>query len=390
MTTSSLIIGKTALQASQLALQVTGNNIANATTPGYSRQRAEQVVTASQEVQRGVFVGRGVGVQEVRRLVDEALQTRVRSATSDEMAASVSASIMDSIESITNELSGNDISTRLEEFFNAFSELANNPAQSVTRAAVLETTGRLTGQIQAIRSDFVELRDQVDADIRATVEEVNGLLSRIAKLNDQIVDSEAGAGENPGLRDQRDALLDELSQQIDIAVIPQDTGAVRVLVGSEPLVEGERYRELRVNEQFNPTTEMIEFEVRTVDDGTTIFPSGGRLGALIDERANSVQRNIDELDTFAAQLIFEVNRLHSQGRPDIGLTSASSSLGVPAADQILALNDPANLTFSNLPMQANNGSFPVVVTDSNGNRDVTIVDIDLDGILAGGGAGFTD
>ncbi|MEM9082518.1 MAG: flagellar hook-associated protein FlgK [Planctomycetota bacterium] len=390
MSTASLIIGRSALQASQIALQVTGNNIANATTPGYSRQRAELFAPASQRIQEGVYIGRGVGVEQIRRMLNPQLQQRRRDAQSDEAAASVIASIADSIESVTNELSGNDVSTRLTEMFNAFSDLANNAGASVTRAAVVETAERLSAHVRNVRRDLMDVRDGVDREIDATVKEVNGLLQQVVALNKEIVQTEIGAGENPTLRDQRDQVLNELAQFMDISTVTQDNGAINVFVGSEPVIDGEQVRFMEFRLEPDPATGDTIAEIVLKDDDTKLFFSSGSLDGLMDSRRGMVQDNIDTLDAFAANVIFEVNKLHTQGRPEGRLTNVLSEIHVPVADQTLAINDPTNATFSALPFSIKHGSFPLVLTDSNGNQVSTTIQIDLDGIDNTGAPGFAD
>lgn len=385
--TSSLLIGRSALQASQSAIQVTGNNISNAATPGYHRQQIYLEPTQG-GVSAGQFIGRGVGVSDIRRAIDPSIQARMRTSFGETAAASVESRVLGSIETITGELTDRDLSSALSEFFNAWSELANSPSGSATRAAVVEQGGAVASFITSMRERLVGQRSQLESEISGAVTRTNELLDEIASLNLSVLNAEQGRSEAGNLRDQRDALIDELSQLIDIQVVEQSTGAVDVLVDSAPLVLG-------------AVSRGVEFQLRTVTppgggapftearvltgDGESLRLSAGTIGGLLEQRDASVQRTIDDLDAVAAALIFEVNSLHASGSPEVGVTSLTSERRFALVDQTLALNDPTNEATNLLPFGVSNGSFSVVVTDENGAEFEQTVFVDLDGIRTSDG-----
>lgn len=386
--TSSLIIGQSALAASQLALQVTGNNIANVGSPGFHRQGVNLSPSRGGRESASIYVGRGVNVSDVRRAIDPALQTRLRNSLSDEASADVHRGVLSQLESIMNELSGSDLSSELGKFFNAFSELANNPASTVNRASVVEQGASLAGFIRNQREDLLRVRTQIDSQLATDVNRADTLLDQIADLNLQVVSAELAGGTDGSLRDQRDELVAELSKLIDITVIEQSTGGVDILVGSNPIVLGSVSRG-------------VEFDLKTENDtlvATVIVKESreplrieaGSIGGRLAQRDASVQETIDDLDRLASTIIFEVNKLHSSGRPTRGLTDVTGWQLVAPADQALAFNDPLNETFADLPFAPRNGSFQVVITDASGNRSTTTIPVDLDGINAAGAAGFAD
>ena len=386
--TNSLLIGRSALQASQVALQVTGNNIANAATAGYHRQRVMLEPSRSDLVGVNQFVGRGTGVREISRVIDPALQARVRSSISDEAAASVAMDAMTTIESLTNELTGIDLSTELSRFFNAFSELANNPAGTATRTAVVEQGASLASYLRSLRTDLVTERDTLDAQIVSAVERADQLVDEIAGLNGAIVNSELGRGEEGALRDQRDRLVTELTELIDATVVERETGAVDVLVASVPVVQGNVSRGLETD--LRSSGGELTLRVRTSSNPEELDVISGRVGGLLEQRANAFGSTIDDLDEVAAQLIFQVNTLHTSGRPESGVAEATGWRIVQPADLTVALNDPANATMSEARVAAKNGSFSVTVTDADGRSSTTQVFVDLDGIDGAGLSGFGD
>lgn len=387
--TSSLQIGRSALTASQLAIQVAGDNIANAATPGYTRRAVSLAPVRGQADARGVQAGRGVEVQAVRRQIDVALESRLRDALGQQAGSADARDVLSQIESLVSDLGGDGLSAQLSEFFNGFSELANNPAASEMRSVIVEQGATLARFVRAMRSDLVAVRDQVDSQVRTLTERADGLLGEIASMNRSIARSEQGIREDAALRDRRDSLVGELATLLDISTHEQPSGAVDVYVGSTPLVIGGESRGL-------------ESRVRTVDGETRLEvlvsanqeklePLSGRIGALLRARSGDVATTIERLDEVASNLVFEVNRLHSAGRSFPGLTDTTGWQRVPAADQARAFNDPANETLAGLPFGPRNGDITVVVVDkATGLVQRQTIHIDLDGVDSTGAAGFGD
>jgi flagellar hook-associated protein 1 FlgK len=243
--------------------------------------------------------------------------------------------------------------------------------------------------MQRLRLDLTETRNQIDVQIGANVSRTNELLSEIATLNEAIVTSEQGRTENAALRDQRDALVGELAIYMDVSVTNHENGSIDVYVGSTPVVNGTIARGLKaltVDVAGEPT-----LFVATADREEKLNITSGRLGALLDQRAGDLDSTITRLDDLASNLIYEVNRLHSQGRPAASLTSTLGERRVPTVDQALAFNDPANATFADLPFAATNGSFEVIVRNTaTGAEQRVNINVDLDGIDNTGAAGFAD
>ena len=381
----ALQIGRSALTASQIALQVSGNNLANAATPGYTRQVARLDPQGGGIDGSNLFVGRGVSVSDIRRQIDDALQRRLEDAVSREQGASVDQNVLSQVESILNELSGTDLSTQLGKFFSSFSELANNPSATETRSSAVEQGVSLATFVRGLRTDLQNTRTQVDSQIQANVGKADQLLKDIAKLNLEIVNAEQGRAVANDLRDKRDGLVRDLSEIIDVTSIPQNTGAVDLYFGSTPLVQGSTSLGLSyVQETRNGD---IDVSVRVTKTGETLPVTTGVLGGLLGQRTGTINKTIKDLDTVTSSLIFEVNRLHSSGRSLARINDLTASLQVPLADQTRAFNDPANATLSALPFKPTSGSFDVVVTDSAGGKQTTRVQVDLDGITNTGAPG---
>lgn len=383
--TNAIRIGHSALNASQIGLQVAGNNLANAATPGYSRQVASLAAMRGQRIGAS-FVGRGVTVQDIRRQVDSALEARLRASLAADAAAQQRLNLQAALEATLNELTDSDLSSQLNEFFNAWSDRANLDQSS---AVVVQKGAALAGHLRRLSSDLGALRGQVDDQLSAMTLRAGELAAQVALLNKQIVGSELGGAENASLRDQRDQALAELTQLLDVTAVQQANGSVDVMVGSTPIVIGSDVRALSMERRT------VDGELRVYlaagQDQRELNVTGGAIGALLTDRAASIGATLDRLDSLAAQLAFEVNRLHSTGASDPGLTRSLSTFGLPAGDRALALNDPANATFAGLPFAATNGGFYVHVRhEATGHEEIVRIDVDLDGLTDAGLPGFDD
>jgi flagellar hook-associated protein 1 FlgK len=366
----ALQIGRSALTVSQAGIQVAGNNMANAATPGYHRQSIHLIPTHGETLGRSSQVGTGVQLQAIRREIDVALQARLRNAVSQENRDLINQRFLTSIETIQNELTDNDMSSLLSTFFNSFSELANNPDDNAVRSVVIQQGQNLASRIGSLRDDYNLVLKEVDRSLEATVTQVNDLLDRIARVNSEITQTEGpSGGQANSLRDQRDLLIDELSQYLDMTAIEQPNGSVDLLVGSTPILLGgvSRGVALRTESAANGT----DVSVRVADDGTTLQISGGQIGGLLNQRDGTIRPVIDDLDTFAGQLIYQVNRLHSQGQARVGFTSVAGTYAVD--DTTTNLNASA----TGLPFSISNGSFFIHVTHAEtGIRTTHQINVD--------------
>lgn len=393
--TSSLLIGRTALSASQLALQVTGNNISNAATEGYHRQRVELSPERGSRVGLN-FIGRGVGVSDVSRAIDPALVARLRGARGQESAAVIERNILDNIEALTNELTGADLSSELSRFFNSWSELANNPTAGVTRASVVEQGASIAAFVRSMRTDLLSQRRALDAQLASNVSRADTLLTEIAGLNAAIVNAEQGAAQDGALRDQRGTLIDELSGLVEITALERESGAVDILVNSQAIVLGADSQGLELDIRSLPVGSVerpeggISVRVLTKRGGEELAIESGAIGSLLANRETSIQGTIDDLDTLTSQLIFEVNRIHSTGRAGVPQRDLTGGLSLGVLETAMALNDPGNTTIAELGFGPSNGSFTVVVTDGNGNRAEQTIFVDLDGVDSGGALSTAD
>ena len=382
----TLNIGQTGLNASQIAIQTAGNNIANAATPGFSRQTVGLAPQAGQTA-GGLTLGRGVGVTGITREVDEAVLTRLRASVSDEGRAQERAGVLGQLEQVLNELTEFDLSTQLQTFFGAASDAAN----LVTDGTGLVGQGEeIAGFVRGMRDDLTQLERQIDQSIADRVLQADSLLDEVAAINGQISTAELNGGTANGLRDRRDQILQELSRELGVTPVENsELGTVDVFIGSTAVVLGSRSLGLEL--ETEPAGDGTALNVRVRENGTKVGVGSGAVGGLLATREGEVEQTRQDLDTLATQLIFEVNKLHSTGTNTAGLSELTANLGVQPADQTQPINSTANQTFENLPFEISNGGFLVRVTDkANGTTNETRIDLDLDGIDSGGAASTID
>ena len=232
----ALQIGRSAIVASQAAMQVAGNNMANAATPGFHRRTVHLAGARDEMIISGAFAGTGVQLQSIRREVDVALQARFRDASSQEQANLIDQRFLAALETLQNELTDNDLSSAISDFFNSFSELANNPEDHAVRSLVVETGLALADRLSALGESYQDTIREIDQSLGTSIIQANDLLEGIAMLNGQITQTEQGPSEAGNLRDRRDTLINELSELLEVTVIEQESGAVDVLVDSVPVL----------------------------------------------------------------------------------------------------------------------------------------------------------
>ncbi|MFN7374540.1 MAG: flagellar hook-associated protein FlgK [bacterium] len=384
----SFSIGRSGLAASQLGMNITGNNIANANTPGFSRQRVDLAPSANQ-IQGRLRIGSGVDVQGIRRLTDQALQQRLLASTSAESAASTNSSLLGGMEDIAGKLDAQgrlELNNQVNAFFDAWSSLgSNNP--TTTRSTVVARGSALASYLRTLRGQINSQTGTIDAQLSAAASSTDSLLREVARLNTQIVN--AGSSAAASLQDQRDGVLAKLANLVDITTAPQDNGTVNVYVGSTMLVDAGTYRGVKIDTRTVGTEQVVV--LATADNGEVIGAKGGRVGALLQQRGTSVQDALGRLDRLASELIHEVNRVYSQGSALTAVRSYTGATRVVAPDRPLAFNDPTNATFAALTHRPTSGAITLrVASDSTGTFNDVNIPIDLNGLTSAGAPGFAD
>jgi flagellar hook-associated protein 1 FlgK len=367
-------IGGGTLQAMQIGLQVVGNNIANANTPGYVR---EDAVFAPAPVQRigGLVLGLGVTVDSIVQKLDKFVQARLVGAQGDTANAEVQEQTYQELETTLNALSGSvDLNTSMTDFFNSIQEVMKAPENVATRNLAVGKGVTLTEQINDLSSRVTDIQAELDTRVNADASEINDLTGQIQKLNLQISSTEGGdssASEAGGLRVQRQQAVDRLSQLVSIQVNEQPSGGISVAVGGDFLVfEGQR-RTVTVDQgsQNGTAAGVIKF----ADTNGKVQTTGGEVGGLYASRDTIVGSFLKRLDELSGTLAFEFNKAFSQGQGLVGFQKLNS---VEVVHDSHAALDAAGLAFT-----PTSGTFNVIVHSKGGDTTHTsTINISLDGL----------
>jgi flagellar hook-associated protein 1 len=377
---SALRLGTTALLAQQAALEVTGHNIANVSTPGYSRQVVKLEAEIPMRLAEG-FVGRGVRVQGIERVANAFLDSQVCEAGSDDSKANTESTAYSNIEAVFNALSGSDVSSHLNAFFNALQDMSTNVGDVSSRAVVVQSALALRDVLSTLRKDLRSIQNRLNTDVHTQVDKANKLIQEIADLNKQISAAEAGGGPSAAANDMRDArgqALQDLGQIMDFDAVEVQNGAVTVSSHGTPLVFYGRATLLAVATQG--TDGQPSDKVVFADTGGGVTLKSGSLAGTVNARDNIIPSFVKDLDNLAGTLSYAFNQVHSGG---VGLTPLSS---VTASNAVLNPGDPlsaANLGFTppEGTFKIQNGSFVINTVDkTTGQVTAQTIDIDLDGI----------
>lgn len=369
---ASFQIGRSALSAYQAAISVAGQNIANVANPDYARQTGRLTSLVGGPTLRGVQPGGGVNLSALSRKVNEAIEHRLRVASGDRARSDVVYRALTETETLYNELSEQDVSTLLSQFFASFGQLESAPQDQGARSLVLAAGDQIVHTLQRHREGLLQQVDALNNEATSAIEELNRLSTELAALNQHIVTTESdGVTIASALRDRRDALLRELGDGLNITVREHANSAISVYLGSEPLVVFDRARQLVAERTFVNGLEVVE--ARYADSGGTAIVQSGRLTGVLTARDEHIRDQLDRLDTLARGLIYEVNRIHATG---VGTQANTTLRGNFAVD------DPNRaLNLAGLPFPIENGSLIVKVRDKASGQIVTRqIEVDLDGI----------
>ena len=370
---SSLQLANNALIANQIGIQVTGNNIANANTPGYLRQEVQLTPAATQR--RGdLLLGLGVQVTAIVQKTDRFLEERLRGAGADLAFGETQEQAYYRLEAVVGELSETDLSTSLTNFFGSIQDVLNQPESIASRNLAALRGETLAEDISRLHNRVFELQTDLDDQVENSAVTINGLLTEVAELNVKITTLEGGGVSNSdavGLRDQRNEILKELSSILDVRSVEQEEGSVTVFLGGEQLVFQGTAEKVLVNKSSDrgPNSTELRLEGTSIKLGT----ASGKLGGLLDARDNVLGGFLTGLDDFTKTLAHEFNRLYSSGQGLKGFTSLTSDFEVSDAD--LAL-DQTGLAFT-----PTNGSFQVLLRNKQtGITETTDIPVSLDGL----------
>ncbi len=319
------------LLAFQRGLDTTSQNIANAATPGYSRQRVELATRPAQPYGSG-WIGSGVQIATVARVYDSFLATQVRSSASSLARYDTIATAAGRLDNVLGD-SSHGVAAAFQNFVNAFHDVASDPSSATSRQALLSQAEVFVSQMASFDNRMRSFAADVNEQLRAGTAAVSALASSLAQLNGQITEAYGRTGQPPNdLLDQRDRLVDELSRHVDVSVVGQEDGSANIFIGTgQPLVVGRIATTLGVAaDPFDPTrlTVAVQSNGATIDLASQV--SGGSLGGLLEFRAQVLDPARDALGKLAAGIVEAINGQHVQGMTLTGAMGAEFfAIGTP-------------------------------------------------------------
>ncbi|MFA6121546.1 MAG: flagellar hook-associated protein FlgK [Sideroxydans sp.] len=372
-------IGVSALKAAQAGIAATTHNIANANTPGYSRQEIMQTAEMPQNTGAGYF-GQGANVTSVLRRYDQFLGVQVLEAQTQTSNLTAQFDLAQQVSNLFGDANGG-LTPALQDFFSSVNTVSNAPESIAARQTMIGSAQSLVNRLDTFDQRLGQIRESLNGRMTNSVSLINSYAKQIAALNVNIVELQAKTpGQVPNdLLDQRDLLISQLSQEIRVTTVSQPEGSVDVFIGNgQSLVVGRTVSSLHT---VTSSTDPTALDVAYLNNGNSakIQQSqlqGGNLGAYLDFRQNILDPAVNSLGRIAIGLAETFNQQHQQGIDLKGAlgsaffasaaprtTSASSNLGTGALTATISA--ASALTASDYSVQFDGTNYKIFDTTSN-------------------------
>jgi flagellar hook-associated protein 1 len=346
----SLSVGIKTLSNMQAAIAVVNDNIANVNTQGYSRKR---VIFASSKPEYHTFgtIGTGAEISRVESIRNGFLEKRLLGELHIRGNLAGQRFALEQVEAILYNEGRPGISDQISRFFNAFSELAGNPASLANRQVVIGEGTKLATSIASAYQSISSLRQDNRIEARNSVDQVNLLLEQIARLNLELSPLVSQGLDGGSLADQRQVLMNQLAEQVDFVSYRTESGSMTITTsGGVPLVIGAEYSRLQVEESNEG------FRIKVAGNDVTTQMKGGRLSAYIELDNTTLPGYLAALNTLAQSIADQVNAVHKEG---VGLDGVTTGLDFFAYDPANAARSLAVvLTNAELVAAGSAGSGP--------------------------------
>lgn len=368
------------LQVQQEAMDVTSHNIANASTPGYSRQIADMQTTdpyapPDMALLGAGQLGTGVQITSITRAHDDFVQQQIAYQNQQQSAQQSLSDNLSAISQVYNDPSNQGFSTLLSSYLTSWQQLANNPSDNPTRAAVIAQGQSLTAGFNTAANALIAMQQSQDTQVGQYVTQINTITGQIAGLNQQIT-AVVATGQQPNdLNDQRDTLLNQLSQIADINYVRTPNGSLNVaLAGEGALVQGASSFQLAtlpdqqasVHVAAQPGFNDVVFQGQT----TPLQLSGGQLGGALTARDTTLKGQLSALNTLASNVMSAVNGYQTTGYDANGNLGQAFFTGTTAANMTVnpALqNNPALLAAAATPNNPGDGANALLMSQLQEN-----------------------
>ncbi|MBE3605487.1 flagellar hook-associated protein FlgK [Campylobacter sp. RM13119] len=392
----SLNTGISGLNAAQLQISTTGNNISNADSNYYTRQRVVQSAAPAMNTVPG-GVGMGTQVDTITRIHDEFTYSRLKLASSNSESTGYKQRILQEIAQNFPDLDDRGIVRDIQNYFGAWNDFASNPDEGSQKVNLLNLSSVLSSNLNQAAKTLDKIQYEIDDMIKINIEEINDLAKQISNINKEILRVESGRDAGikinaNDLRDKRDELELAISRLVNVSTYKSDLSSNSQIntgisdqgryyslnIGGVSIIDGVNFHPLSIDETANGGFSQIYYER---EDGKRIpmenYIQNGKVGAALDLRGRNydtsrmkftdgtVQKYIDNLDTFAKTLIDNTNNIYAQ-----------SAVEVAATDEFSFLED--SKTLMNYNEGIRQGSFDVIVYNNQG-EEIARKTIKIDG-----------
>ncbi|MGZ3606313.1 MAG: flagellar hook-associated protein FlgK [Syntrophales bacterium] len=302
-----------AISANLTAMNVTGSNIANVNTPGYSRLRPDfgsiGVFNAASDQQQV-----GVKITSVERLYDKYLDQQVVQQEQYGAYSQSQLDVLNNVQTVFNESTGGGVNDLLSQFWGAWSQLSANPSGITERDSLVSVSQSLASMFNQKANELINIQNDTNNEISSDVTKLNTDLAQLADYNDKIIQIQNSGGTAADLCDKRTELLKNISQIADVNYYEEKDGSVNVYISNgRSLVEGTNVWNLNV--KANPNNSNY-YDIVFADAPNQVINGdlkGGQLAGLIDVRDNKVAGYLNDLNSMASTIITKVNALNSSG-----------------------------------------------------------------------------
>ncbi len=377
---NALNIGYSGLKTSQIAIDTTGHNIANAQNPDYTRQRVVIEPNTPLNTTPG-DIGLGAKISEIVRIHDEFVYKRLKSSSSSSEYANFRQSVMDEVSTYFPEIDKNGIYNGLSNLFDAWNNFSKNSDDSSLKIDLAQQAKNFSAVVKETRDLLQKKQDSLNEQLKTSIDEINRLGKEIAEINVRINTNETAGNNANDLRDQRDKLELALSKLVDIAVTKgelqsdmtvdpnyvESTDQYHLSIGGSSFVDGATFHPLVLDKAGDGTAYSNIYYQRQdyVKFDITNYIHGGKVGAILSLRGSDyseeygkfmngdIQQIIDKLDSFASSLIVNTNNIYASHATDSMLSDT------PVDPNLLISN-------STLPIDSTQ-QFKVKIYDINGN-----------------------
>lgn len=403
MSFGGLYTVRSGLDAARRALDIVGQNVANANTAGYSRQEVSFVSAEPAHVIRAP--GRGISEVQVLRYRDEFLDRQFRSRSGMLGYYDAFSAKMAQVEQVVGDLSEGGLRTALEQFFNSWDYLASHPSDTAARVNVINAAQAFLGMARSSFQELAQLRTDVDETLRDKVADVNSAAQQVAKLNEAIMSQQASRQPANDLLDQRDRLLDSLARLAGTTNVTHNDGSVTVYLGSLLLVDRQTAYPVdfttAVEPDADPDPALVSLQqnmsVFTWNGIVTPPPfTSGEVAGLLTVRDQSIPEYMKYLDNLVRTLATEVNTIHmaddANGVPmpsPVALFTAPDGTSPLGSGWMEIAVNPAVLADPGLLVAGNTlvGTPPTAPAASDGERALKIARLRDQAILTGAPVG---